>query len=143
MPMVDVFLRGQFVTGFPAFMTNLSFSCELGMKALMIEYDIDGTQVLRLKGHELYKLFRESNYGPQIKEQVVSNCSIFRTIMNDDERDRLYDCELKKASNSYNTWRYFYEEKEKGVKKEYYACPEFLLCFSDAILATLRSVLFK
>lgn len=74
----------------------VSFLCEIGLKALLV-YDNQ-----KAIGHNLYELFIGLNEDMQNALAILNDCSLIE-----------FKEKLKKNSDHFVEWRYFYEGKSK------------------------------
>ena len=115
-----LFSNRGFIVYMPVILTNIAFSCELYLKALLHGYNIDFGNT-----HELKDLF--DKLPDSIKEYVAENIAI-------ENREREFPLCLKEQNSAFTTYRYMNEVKSISAN------PQFLFAFAH-VLSFVYSIL--
>lgn len=107
------------------FIVNLSFACECFIKAIMIK---ESNQNMFISGHDLQHLFCSLSLEAQqkIKKDYEARSS------NDLYNNHLDDL-LQKIKNSFQEWRYAFEDTDYSLKINASNCLNFAACLQDYV----------
>lgn len=90
----------KFISKQIPFVVNNSFACELYLKLILLENNIDFKNLKGRNGHNLWKLY---NKAKSILKNDLDEISSFKE----------YECKIKNISEAFIKWRYIYEKSEE------------------------------
>lgn len=110
------------------FLVNKAFACEVYLKFLLIEYNINISDLKGKEGHNLLKLYKKL---PRELQENFLNSMYNKGILSEDQLVK----ELQNISQTFVEWRYIYEKNEHSTNYGFlnYFC-NFLDGLCDNIL---------
>ncbi len=112
------------------FLVNKAFSCEVYLKFLLLEFNVDFCELKGKKGHDLLELYKK--LPAEIKESLLKYLHSKGTLTNDSLLKK-----LESISQVFVEWRYIYENFD-GISADYMFLDNFCdfldKCCSDIIL---------
>ena len=93
----------KFISKQIPFVVNNSFACELYLKLILLESNIDFKDLKGRNGHNLWKLY---NKAKSILKNDLDENDSFKDYVD-------FECKIKNISEAFIDWRYVYEKSEE------------------------------